>query len=243
MKKPKAVPYRLIHPTTSPEGPRLYGWLTELLEAHHQDVLDARFVLAWHVGWKPDDDGRLTLGMCQKASDLQREIADAAAYDFVILLNQNFWDDPLVSDLQRRALLDHELHHAAVKRNDDGSLIIDERGRITYRLRKHDLEEFSAIAEHYGCWKSDLERFAKALTRARGTDQWPGFSRLQTDLLSVGAPVPIDTIVAWSEAERREASVWATTFRDTVPGTVIESSCPPHVLAAVTTPKRPERIQ
>lgn len=234
MKKAKAVPYRVIHPT-SEVGQRLYAWLDELLEAHHRGVRDARFVLAWHTGWKPDDDGRLTLGMCQKASDLTREIADAAAYDFVILLNQNFWDDPLVSDLQRRALLDHELTHAGVKVNDDGAPIVDERGRVTYRIRKHDLEEFSDIAER---WKRDLEAFAKALARARGADTWVGFQRLHIDLIAVGAPVPLDTICGWSEAERREAFVWAQTFRDATPGTVIETSCPSHVMAAVTAAPR-----
>lgn len=232
MKKPKRVPYRLIVPNTAP-GLTLYRWLLELLEAHHQDVQDARFVLAWHLGWKPDDDGRLTLGMCQKASDLTREIANASAYDFVILLNQDFWDDPLVTDLQRRAVLDHELCHASVKVDDHGALVVDERGRVQYRIRKHDLEEFSTIAERYGCWKRDIETFAKSLARARQDDQWVGFSGLQAQLLAVGAPVPLDAICHWSETERRDAAVWVSAFRDATPGTTIEASCPPHVLSAL----------
>jgi hypothetical protein len=231
-KKAKAIPYRLIHPTSG-DGVRLYAWLLELLEAHHEDVLEARFALAWHTGWTPDDDGRLMLGQCRKSSDLEREIQDAAAYDFVILLNQNFFDDPLVTDLQRRAVLDHELCHAAVKLNDEGHPLIDERGRVTYRIRKHDLEEFSTIAERYGCWKRDIEKFAKSLALARGNDTWIGFSGLQSELLAVGAPVPLDTIVGWSEAERREAAVWVGAFRDALPGTALESSCPRHVLSAL----------
>lgn len=83
-KKPKAVPYRLITPN-GPDGVRLYPWLHELLEAHHQDVMDAKFALAWHVNWKPDDDGRLMLGQCRKSSDLEREIQNVSAFDFVIL--------------------------------------------------------------------------------------------------------------------------------------------------------------
>lgn len=232
MKKAKAVPYRLIHPE-SPDGVRLYGWLSELLEAHHQDVLDARFALAWHVGWKPDDDGHLTLGQCRKSSDLEREIQDVSAFDFVILLNQNFFEDPLVSDTQRRAVLDHELCHASVKLDDQGAPEIDERGRVTYRIRKHDLEEFASIAERYGCWKRDIEAFAKSLTRARSAESWIGFSGLQAQLLSVGVPVALDAIATWSEAERREAAIWVSTFRDATPGTTIDASCPPHVLSAL----------
>jgi putative metallopeptidase len=234
MKKAKAVAYRLIHP----DGSRVYAWLRELLDAYHPDVAEARFVLVWHTNWHADDDGRLTLGMCQKASDLTREIADAAAYDFVILLNQNFWDDPLVTDDQRRALLDHELCHAAVKRGDDGALVIDERGRVTYRLRKHDLEEFSSIAERYGCWKRDLETFGHALAKARNEDHWVGYQRLHVALIGVGAPVPLDAIYAWSADERREASVWATAFREAAPGSTIEGSCPPHVMTAITSAKQ-----
>lgn len=232
MKKPKAVPYRLIHPT-SVAGRRLYGWLHELLEAHHQDVLDARFALAWHVAWKPDDDGHLMLGQCRKSSDLEREIQDAAAYDFVILLNENFYADPLVTDTQRRAVLDHELCHAALKFDDKGQPVIDERGRIAYRIRKHDLEEFSTIAERYGCWKRDIEAFAKSLAAARQDDQWIGFSGLQAELVAVGAPVPLESICHWSEAERREALVWVNTRKDAEPGSTIEASCPPHVLSAL----------
>lgn len=233
MKKPKAVPYRLIHPDSA-EGDRLYGWLRGLLESHHQDVLEARFALAWHVGWKPDDDGHLTLGQCRKSSDLEREIQDASAYDFVILLNQHFFEDALVSDTQRLAVLDHELYHAAVKLDDKDKPVIDERGRMQYRIRKHDLEEFSAIAERYGCWKRDIETFAKSLARARQQDsQWVGYSGLQAELLTVGAPVPLDFICHWSEAERREAAIWVQAFKDAPQGTALEASCPPHVLSAL----------
>jgi hypothetical protein len=228
MKKAKVVPYRLI-----PTRHRLYGWLLELLEAHHQEVLDARFALAWHTGWKPDDDGRLTLGMCQKASDLSREIHDAAAYDFVILLNQNFYDDELVTDTQRRAVLDHELCHASVKLDGHGDPVIDERGRIQYRIRKHDLEEFSTIAQRYGCWKRDIETFAQSLARARQDETWIGFSGLQASLLAVGAPVALDAICQWSEAERRLAALWADTFRVAPPGTALDASCPSFVLSAL----------
>jgi hypothetical protein len=232
MKKAKAVPYRLIEAET-PEGARLFGWLRELLAAHHQDVQHARFALAWHTAWKPDDDGHLILGQCRKSSDLDREIQNASAFDFVILLNQNFYDDPLVSEAQRRAVLDHELCHASVKLGDDGAPVIDERGRITYRIRKHDLEEFSSIAERYGCWKRDIEAFAKSLARARQEDLWVGFSGLQAQLLAVGAPVPIESIRHWSEGERREAAIWVRTFKEAAPPQTLEASCPPHVLSAL----------
>ncbi len=121
-------------------------------------------MLAWNLTWKADVDGRVTLGKCKRATDLDRELAP---YDFVILLRREFFEDANVTDVQRQALIDHELCHAAIALDDEGEPQIDERGRQVYRLRKHDLEEFSVIAERYGTWKRDLEMFAAALERSR----------------------------------------------------------------------------
>lgn len=159
-RKFKAVNYRLID-RASDRGKELYALLTDLVDAHHRELSGARIALAWNLSWKPDVDGRVTLGKCKKASDLDRELA---AFDFVILLRQEFVDNPLVSDLQRRALMDHELCHAAVA-YDGMEPKVDERGRTVYRVRKHDIEEFAAIVERYGCYKRDLEAFAAALRR------------------------------------------------------------------------------
>jgi putative metallopeptidase len=224
-KKAKRVTYRFI-PPDSDGGRPLYALLSELVEAHHQEILDARIALAWHLGWKPDVDGRVTLGQCKRVGDLDREISDQ--YDFVIILREAFWADPHVTDLQRRALLDHELSHASVKYDEKGNPMIDERGRTVYRVRRHDLEEFASIAERYGVWKKDLEVFAQALDRARSqSESWVGYRSLQEQLHTVGLTVPLDTIVALSEAERREVRTWA----------VLRQECPaiavPACLASV----------
>src|SRR3990167_4639918 len=107
--KPKRVSYELIAPR-SHSGEPMYQLLFAELGAHHGHLKEARITLAWNTSWKPDVDGRVTLGKCKKASDLDRELAD---YDFVILLRRDFWESPIVSDAQRLALLDHELMHAA----------------------------------------------------------------------------------------------------------------------------------
>jgi hypothetical protein len=165
-KSRKAVSYELLNPDST-VGEPVYRLLRELVIAHHEHLKDARIALAWCTSWKPDVDGRVTLGKCKKASDLDRELA---AYDFIILLKKSFWQDVSVTPDQRRALLDHELCHAGVKCDErTGEPVYDERGRKVYRTVKHDVEEFSAIAERYGHWKRDLEMFAQALNRsARG---------------------------------------------------------------------------
>ena len=159
----KAVAYRLID-QKSEAGIALYLMLEDLVHEHHDELRDAKIALAWNTAWKPDVDGRVTLGKCKKASDLDRELA---AYDFVIILRQEFMTNPRVTDHQRRALIDHELCHATVAYDDNGEPKLDARMRKVYRIRKHDIEEFADIVERYGCYKRDLELFAAALRRGQ----------------------------------------------------------------------------
>lgn len=130
---------------------------------HHEELQEATIMLAWRERLKPDKEGHLVLGKCVKASDLQRELVDI---DFVILLNRDIWDDCDFTDKQRLALMDHELSHACPQVDDEG-VKRDQRGRVVWRTRKHDIEEFQAIVARHGCYKADLQRFAEALTKKR----------------------------------------------------------------------------
>lgn len=228
-KKPKKVSYRFIEPD-SDVGQPMYVLLADLVEAHHRELqkVGTRIALAWNVSWGPDVDGRVTLGKCRKVSDLEREIADLQAYDFVIVLLQSFWNDLRVTELQRRALLDHELCHAAVLLDKHGDPVIDECGRTAFRTRKHDLEEFACIADRYGCWKGDLVAFNDALERAkqRAAQHWIGYSALQTELTRAGLSIPITEICTWSEDERREAATWAL-LRNDLPSRFQQDIVPP----------------
>lgn len=214
VRRPKPVAYTVI-PSASDIGKPMYELLYGIVDEHHEELsrTNVRIVLAWATSWKADVDGRLMLGKCKKASDLDRELAP---FDFVILLNRDFWQNPRVTDVQRRALIDHELMHAAVAYDEDGDIKVDERGRTVYRVRKHDLEEFRDIAARYGCWKSDIESFAQALRRAEATvgAGWVGFSSLQAILQEVGVEIATEVIATWPEAERRDVMTWALLRHD-----------------------------
>lgn len=224
-KRPKKVSYELIERDSIVGGP-MYALLQELVTKHHEDLSEARIALAWCTSWKPDVDGRVTVGKCQKASDLHRELA---AFDFVILLSKSFWEDRFVTQLQRTALLDHELQHAALAHGKDGEALYDERGRRVYRMRRHDLEEFSIIAARYGGYKRDIEHFARSLEQSRASATvFVGPEKLRHRLAAVGIIVPVAAIWQWSDAERRDAFVWAgldAKARETSPA-------PAHVLAS-----------
>lgn len=84
------------------------------------------------------------------------ESAEAIAKDLIAEchahLDVNEWN--LLTDSQRRALVDHELCHCGVK--DPGA---DEP---EWTLRAHDIEEFKAVIERHGFWKSDVREFSEA---------------------------------------------------------------------------------
>lgn len=81
------------------------------------------------------------------------------------VLNKEFWDQ--FDDEKRLALMDHELCHAAAALDSEYAQKYDERGRRVWRVRKHDIEEFRDVVKRHGCYKSDLEEFAKALRDAK----------------------------------------------------------------------------
>jgi len=158
MVKPKQVNYELV-PEVQVEP---YKLLEQVRRKWHAELVDARIALAWRVRLKADKDGQLVLGRCVKVSDLHREVAE---YDFIVVLNREVWDAPEFGKDKEMARLDHELCHAGVVLDKNGEKKQDERGRGVYRMRKHDIEEFCAVVERHGCYKRDLEAFAKALLR------------------------------------------------------------------------------
>lgn len=135
--------------------------LLEQARRWHPHLNEARIALAWRKEWKEDKDGLLVLGKCKKTSDLEKELHP---FDFIVLLNREMWE--ALDEEQRLALVDHELCHAQVTL-DGTEAKRDDRGRIVYRVRKHDVEEFREVVERHGLYKSDLEAFARSMVRGR----------------------------------------------------------------------------
>lgn len=161
-KKPKIeVIKREMEPSGLPHP--AYVMMDELIPAHHDHLVEAKIVLAWNSAWKADDDNRLVLGKCKKVAPLEKELH---GFDFVILLNRETWHLSEFTTAMKRALLDHELCHAQVKRDEDGEIKYDDKGRPVWRVRKHDLEEFREIVQRHGQWKSDIQEFVKTAVKA-----------------------------------------------------------------------------
>ena len=161
--KKKKIAHELVD-VESAEGLAVHVMKNELIEKNHEDLRDARIAVAWNLSWSPDVDGRLQIGKCKLASDLDRELAD---FDLVVILLREFWTNEKTTDAHRSALLDHELSHAALQLDKNLEPIEDEKGRKCYRIRKHDIEEFSAVVAQHGLYKKELEQFAKAIQRGK----------------------------------------------------------------------------
>jgi hypothetical protein len=133
-----------------------YGYIDDLVAGPHDDLKDAKIAVAWMLDVKPDRDGHLCLGRCKKATDLDREFRE---FDFVVLLNSSAWKS--LKNKQRLALVDHELCHAAVATDKNGDPIRDERDRLCWRIRRHDIEEFTGVVKRHGCYLNDVAELVR----------------------------------------------------------------------------------
>jgi Putative phage metallopeptidase len=153
--------YEVIETGTEP-----YNVLTEARELWHTDLDAAAIALAWEGKVKMDIDGHVRLGKCVKVTDLYREFAE---FNFIIVLNREVWGDEQFTAEKKLALMDHELCHAAPAYDEDtGKQKVDAANRLVWRVRRHDIEEFRSVVAHHGCYKADLEKFAKTLLQKQG---------------------------------------------------------------------------
>lgn len=173
--KPPQVTYTLLTRDSHREA---YVRLDRLVADHHEELEPAKIALAWCTSWRADTDGKVTLGRMMRASQLSRELAE---WDAVVLLSQQFWTAPETTEIQRDALLDHELHHLTTKLDAYGDPVKDARGRIVYRTRRHDIEEFAAIPARYGLYKRDLEDFVSLLLKQKEQPKLPIGDSQQAD--------------------------------------------------------------
>lgn len=160
----KKVNYAIIEEETDSGTREVYRMMRDLIAKHHHHLVYAKIVLAWQYAQKPDKDGIIKLGQCRKASDLDRQLHD---WDFIILLNFEVWNDADFGRANRLALLDHELTHAQAELDARGEQKYDENNRPCWRIRKHDIEEFSEVVDRHGIYNHSLEEFAKSLLMAQ----------------------------------------------------------------------------
>lgn len=165
-KKRKAASIKIVKVKMIPRPDELspgspYEILDRIVRDHHEPLHMAHIALVAMFEVKADKDGHLMLGKCKIASDLDREFSE---YDIVIFLNSHAWGE--LTPAQRDALVDHELMHATPSLDPEGEIKLDSRGRVVYRLRDHDIQEFNDVVKRHGIYLSDLAEFCRTLKAA-----------------------------------------------------------------------------
>ena len=125
--------------------------------SHAQRLKEARIGMLWWYNVRPDYDGRLSLGKPKKVGEADKEFE---AFDFLLFVNHKAWED--LPETSRRALIDHELTHCDVSLDAQGEVKHDAKGRICWRIRKHDLEDFASVYERHGAWSQPIKDFIEA---------------------------------------------------------------------------------
>ena len=121
---------------------------SEIIRKHHKSLRGFYIgVIAWEGERK--SGGSLVLGKARKVSENMRPLMADEMIDAVIEISADFWSS--ATSNQKRALMDHELHHLDVNENDQ------------LAMRGHDIEEFNAVIRRYGFWLEDVHRTAAAV--------------------------------------------------------------------------------
>ena len=141
-----------------------YEWADDEVEAiakkliadvkDHADLVHARILYVFHDKHAVSR-GRAILGRARKITGLTQFLVDDETVDqplFVLEFPRDLWTG--MKPEQRKALVDHELSHLTVERNDDGIWV--------GRTRGHDVEEFFGIVTRHGLWKADVAELVKA---------------------------------------------------------------------------------
>lgn len=148
----------------------------ELIALYHEPLLSANIGFVFRA--TADRSGeKLVLGKAAKVSPRDKVYNNL---DFIIWLAQDWWMG-ILTDHQRRALLDHELCHCK----------FDEESE-TFKIRPHDIEEFQEIIERYGLWDESLRSAGRTLAVA-AQGYLPGFDTVVTT--ATGKRVALDPAV------------------------------------------------
>jgi hypothetical protein len=174
--KRKAVKVRLAPRMHAGQVTEPYRIMEAIIASDREDLADVKIGLAWHTGWRPDADGVRTHGKCVKRTDLDRSLD---SYDVMILLNEQSWK--AFDETSKQRLLFHELEHAQIARDKNGQPLIDDKGRVVIRMKRHDVADFADVIERFGlppCLQdvdiadSDRPLLKLAEQKAENADEW-----------------------------------------------------------------------
>jgi len=81
--------------------------------------------------------------------------------DFVITLDASYCAD--ASDIDFCALVEHELYHAAVERDEYGHPVFTQEGEYKFAIKGHDVEEHVGVVKRYGSTSEAMREMVSAI--------------------------------------------------------------------------------
>lgn len=127
------------------EAPQSVIHFAENLIKNFHPILDtARIAFVFRSEAQKQGE-RYILGQCTKVPAKMQPYLE---YDYVIWISEE--DYMKMDDLQREAIIDHELCHCKY-------------GVSGWTIRPHDIQEFSVVVERHGIYSGDVRRFANAV--------------------------------------------------------------------------------
>jgi hypothetical protein len=132
-----------------------------LIADYHTHLRGIRIVYIF-LAEAPKVKGRELWGRAKLVTGLNAYLAgDEAETEaqpfFVMEIAESWWH--VLDEHQKKALVDHELHHFDVDIEESKLLI-----------RPHDVEEFAGVVRRYGLWREDVKAFVGAAKA--GEQRW-----------------------------------------------------------------------
>ena len=141
--------------TTYAHAPEVADIAADLIRTveQHKPLADVRIEYVWRDK-ASKSKGRTTLATARRIGGLNAFLLNGEDGPlYCIEVAADTWGK--LTDPQRRALVDHEMCHFHVDEDPEGVPVLSMRG--------HDLEEFAAIVERHGMWKSDVASFGSVI--------------------------------------------------------------------------------
>jgi hypothetical protein len=128
----------------SEASPSVLHFARNLIHNFHPHLQDARIAFVFRSEAQKQG-ARLILGQACKVPAKMQPFLE---YDFLIWISEE--DYMKMDDIQREAIIDHELCHCTL-------------GIDGWKMRPHDIQEFTAVIERHGIYSMDVCRVEKAI--------------------------------------------------------------------------------
>lgn len=142
--------------TWSEAAPSVIKTAEGLIESYHPVLKSARIAFVFRSEAQKQGE-RYILGQCTK---VPAKFQPYLEFDYIIWLSEQ--DYMGMDSRQREALIDHELCHCKFSIES-----------LSWGIRPHDIQEFSAVIERYGIWSPDVRKVKTALDKYE-TETLPG---------------------------------------------------------------------